>query len=185
MADNDTKYLALLRGINVGGNNIIAKDDLKACFEDMGFTSVRTYIQSGNILFRSEGNDTKALTEIIERGLSKRFGYDARAVVLSFAQYGEALASSPSNWGMSEDYRHNALFTLSGITPKDFVAALPPPREGIESVAAGEHAVFWSASKAQAGKASYAKLPGMPLYKQVTIRNQNTVFKILKLFDEI
>ena len=49
----DTQYLALLRGINVGGNNIIKMADLKACFERLGFTGVATYIQSGNILFKS------------------------------------------------------------------------------------------------------------------------------------
>jgi uncharacterized protein (DUF1697 family) len=47
------KYLALLRGINVGGNNIIKMVDLKACFEKMGFLDVSTYIQSGNVLFSS------------------------------------------------------------------------------------------------------------------------------------
>ena len=53
MAKALPKFLALLRGINVGGKNIIAKDDLRQCFEDLGFESVRTYIQSGNILFRA------------------------------------------------------------------------------------------------------------------------------------
>ncbi|NCP46313.1 MAG: DUF1697 domain-containing protein, partial [Flavobacteriales bacterium] len=48
------QYLALLRGINVGGNNIIKMVDLKACFEKMGFTDVKTYIQSGNVIFTSD-----------------------------------------------------------------------------------------------------------------------------------
>ena len=49
---NDRQFLALLRGINVGGKNVISMEELRQCFEDLGFRSVRTYIQSGNILFR-------------------------------------------------------------------------------------------------------------------------------------
>ncbi len=60
MAKNSPRYLALLRGVNVGGKNIIAKDDLRECFEDLGYTNVRTYIQSGNILFGSDFYSTRA-----------------------------------------------------------------------------------------------------------------------------
>lgn len=83
MAKTASRFLALLRGINVGGKNIIAKDDLRRCFEDMGFTSVRTYIQSGNVLFRSDQTSIKQQTTAIEAGLSDRFSYEGQAVVLS------------------------------------------------------------------------------------------------------
>ena len=93
------RYLALLRGINVGGNNVIAKDDLRRCFEDLGFRNVRTYIQSGNIVFRAPEGETGKLTERVESGLSKRFSYAARAIVLSHAGYRAALAAAPAAWG--------------------------------------------------------------------------------------
>ncbi len=80
MNKSTERYLALLRGINVGGNNIIAKDDLRACFESTGATNVVTYIQSGNILFDSGKMKPDTLTKKIERALSKRFDYDAQAV---------------------------------------------------------------------------------------------------------
>ena len=78
-----TQYLALLRGINVGGNNIIKMADLKACFESLGLTDVVTYIQSGNVIFKSAEKDKAKLTKMIEAGLSKRFNYEARLVVIS------------------------------------------------------------------------------------------------------
>ena len=62
MARADSRFLALLRGINVGGKNVIAMDDLRKCFEDLGLTNIRTYIQSGNVLFLSEKPKDKDLT---------------------------------------------------------------------------------------------------------------------------
>jgi uncharacterized protein (DUF1697 family) len=58
------QYLALLRGINVGGKNIIKMADLKACFESLGFSDVVTYIQSGNVLFKSADKDKVEVDEV-------------------------------------------------------------------------------------------------------------------------
>ncbi|RPI70922.1 MAG: DUF1697 domain-containing protein, partial [Ignavibacteriales bacterium] len=67
------QWLALLRGINVGGNNIIKMADLKTCFESLKFSDVETFIQSGNIIFKSEEKDKFILTDKIEKALSKTF----------------------------------------------------------------------------------------------------------------
>ena len=64
------RYIALLRGINVGGNNIIRMADLKQSFEELGFSEVTTYIQSGNVLFNSSEGDKQLLTGKIEAHLS-------------------------------------------------------------------------------------------------------------------
>ncbi len=68
----------MLRGINVGGNNIIKMADLKACFERMGFSNVSTYIQSGNVIFESTKKDAARLEKKIETSLSEAFRYDSR-----------------------------------------------------------------------------------------------------------
>src|SRR5690606_4869661 len=65
------QYVALLRGINVGGKNIIRMAELRACFEVLDFANVRTYIQSGNVLFYADGLDRTALIGQIEDALSK------------------------------------------------------------------------------------------------------------------
>ena len=70
MPDTAARFLALLRGLNVGGQNVIGKADLIRCFEDLGFDGVRTYIQSGNVLFRSSESGVAALTRAIEGRLS-------------------------------------------------------------------------------------------------------------------
>ena len=178
------RYLALLRGINVGGNNVIAKDDLRRCFEHLGFTNVRTYIQSGNIVFRAEAGEPQQLTARVEAGLSERFSYAARAVVLSYADYRALLDAAPPAWGEDPAYRHNALFTLAGTTPAQVLASIPPVKEELETVAAGPGVVFWSADKKRVTRSAFVKLPAHPIYRQVTIRNHNTVRRLATLLEE-
>lgn len=185
MAKAPPRFLALLRGINVGGKNVIAKDALRRCFEEIGLSGVRTYIQSGNILFRSDRTRVEELTEAIEHGLSDRFSYAARAVVLSHGSYRSAVRAAPAAWGHDDAQRHNALFTLAGITPKRAIAQLASPRADVETVTAGPGVIFWSVSRKRATRSTWIKLPASPVYQQVTARNHNTVFKLLELFEEI
>ena len=185
MAKASSRYLALLRGINVGGKNVIRKEDLKQCFEDMGFCNVRTYIQSGNILFVSETATAGELTELVEQGLSKRFSYDAQAIVLSHRKYKSAVNAAPPNWGKDESCKHNALFTLKGFTPKKVLSQLSPPKVAIETVTTGLGVIFWSLSKQQQTKTTYMKLTKEPAYQQVTIRNHNTTLKLLEMLEEL
>ncbi|MBT8485856.1 MAG: DUF1697 domain-containing protein [Phycisphaerales bacterium] len=180
-----SRFLALLRGINVGGHNIIKKDDLRACFEDLGFESVKTYIQSGNILFRSGSTSVKTLTGRVEEGLSDRFGYDAQTLVLSHRQYRTALEAAPAGWGEDDTKKHNALFTLRSTTPAKVIRMAPPPREGVDEISTGPGVIFWSISKKLVGRSSGTKFAASPVYRQVTVRNHNTVFKLLELFDQL
>ena len=184
-ARESERYVALLRGINVGGNNIIAKDDLRRCFEDLGFTKVLTYIQSGNIVFRAAQQGIEDLTAQVETALSERFSYAARAVVLSHTEYRALLAAAPPVWGEDPAYRHNALFALAGTTSAQVLASIAPIKEELETVAAGPGVVFWSAEKKRATRSAFVKLPALPVYQQITIRNHNTVRRIAALLEEI
>ncbi len=180
MAKN-RQYLALLRGINVGGKNVISKDDLRECFEQLGFAKVTTYIQSGNVLFRSQTTGVKELTSAIEAALSARFCYAARAVVLTRSKYESAVRGAPTDWGADDTRRHNALFTLRGLTAKKVMSQLELPDTDIETVTSTSGAIFWSASKEHVTKTTMIKLSKSPLYQQLTVRNHNTVFKLLDM----
>ncbi len=179
------KFLALLRGINVGGKNIISMVKLRELFEDLGFESVRTYIQSGNIIFKSEEKNPEKLAKCIEQELSRRFSYAARAVVFSESKYESILAKAPENWGKNEQQKHNALFLLDESTPNKILEKLPSPKQNIEAIEPRENIVFWSVSKEDLTKTSFMKLAKLPFYQEVTIRNHNTVFKLQQLFDEM
>ena len=179
------RFLALLRGVNVGGKNIVPKDALRGCFENLGFYSVRTYIQSGNILFRSGDTDVPALTEAIERALSGRFSYNARAVVLTRNAFRLAVDAAPEEWGQDDAYMHHALFTLAESTPKDVLSKLGAPKPEVETVAAGPGVIYWSVSRVRPTRSTWVKLPASREYQKLTARNHNTVLRLRELFEEI
>jgi uncharacterized protein (DUF1697 family) len=179
------KFLALLRGINVGGKNIILKDMLRQAFEDMGFTSVRTYIQSGNILFRSVDGDIDAHTRTIETALSERFSYNARAVVLSEEHFKSIVREAPDGWGEDDRFRHRILFVLGNATPEAIMDQFESPDKEVETVTLGRQVIYSSVSKTHLAKSILRKLAVTPNYQQVTVRNHNPVYRINKLFDEI
>lgn len=185
MPSKGNRYLALLRGINVGGKNIIAKDDLRRCFEDTGFENVKTYIQSGNVLFRSGSKSIKNLTSRLELALSEAFDYSAQVVVFSHRNYQAELEAAPAHWGSDETQKHNAMFLLGTNTPQKILEQVPPLVEKYESVDHADRTLFWSVSREHAGKSAMMKLAGMSIYKQMTVRNHKTTQKLLELFDDI
>ena len=111
------RYVALLRGINVGGKNQIRMADLKACFEKKGFENVATYIASGNVLFDSGERSSTKLTRNIEKALTKTFGYEATVVVRSKAQLRKVVEEAPKGFGSQPSrYRSDVLFLMPPLT---------------------------------------------------------------------
>ena len=175
------KHLALLRGINVGGKNLIPMAELRSCFESMGFEDVATYIQSGNVLFRGSAVDEGT----IESQLSDTFAYVGRVVVVTGRRFNAMVGRAPDWWGRSDTEKHNALFTLQGTTPDRVLRALPPPSEH-ERIATGPGVIFWSGDKARLTRTMFvSKLAGHPAYKELTVRNSNTFFKLAKLLEDM
>lgn len=180
------KYLALLRGINVGGNNLIKKEDLKKCFEDCGFESVKTYIQSGNILFKSDLKGNKKIASMISDSLKIKLENEIKVVVYSESEYYSLLDCAHKIWGHDEAYKHNALFVLDDSSKKDIEADMPETDGRIDIVTVVDVAIFWSSLKDKYSKSAYSqKLIKTPIYKKVTIRNSNTSFKLKDLFSDI
>ena len=176
-------WLVLLRGINVGGKNVIPMQDLRAAFADMGFTDPQTYIQSGNVILGSPRKPAAAAVRRIESGLSRAFGYDARVVVLDVAEMRRVVRDVPADWDAADkEMRYNVLFPVTGVRPQDVLAAVAPKPE-VEAVHAGAHAVYWSAPFATLTRTAMIKLSGHPVYKQVTVRNLNTTLKLLSLME--
>ena len=159
-------YLALLRGINVGGNNIIKMADLKRCFEESGFDNVTTYIQSGNVVFTAAGADVKGIPARIESILSKRLSCDSRVIVISQPQLRYAVA--------------HALFLRPPLRPSEVIKEIPF-KEGVDRVYAGKHVLYFSRLIAKASQSRLSKIVSLPVYKEMTIRNWNTTTKLLEL----
>jgi len=174
-----TTYLCLLRGINVGGNNIIKMTDLKKAFEDCGFAEVRTYIQSGNVVFTTPETDPQALEEKIEKHLSERFHYSSRVVVLSDAMLAQVAQEAPKGFGQSPDlYRSDVIFIKSPKTPGDILPTLEL-KEGVDTASGGSYALYFSRLISGATKSKLNRIILKPEYQYMTIRNWNTTSKLV------
>jgi uncharacterized protein (DUF1697 family) len=89
-----TAYAALLRGINLGSHKRIAMADLRALIEALGFADVRTYVQSGNVVFRTD-RAAASLRKRIEQAIGKELGLDVTVVIRSGRQLGDLVAANP------------------------------------------------------------------------------------------
>jgi uncharacterized protein (DUF1697 family) len=89
---SDLRYIAFLRGINVGGNKIIKMEALAAAFTAAGFRKVKTYIASGNVFFDSRSTDRQALTRKIEKMLTATFGHEIAVALFTLPELQELIA---------------------------------------------------------------------------------------------
>lgn len=178
-----TTYIALLRGINVGGNNIIKMTALKASFEHMGFRNVRTVIASGNVLFEARGSAAMLATKI-EKALSSEFAYIAHVVVLSEAELKSVVKGAPRGFGTEPaKYRYDVMFVRPPLTPEKAMAAVEL-KEGVDDAHAGDHAIYFRRLIARVTASRINKIVGTPAYKSMTIRNWNTTTKLAALLEK-
>lgn len=178
---SEHRYVALLRGINVGGNNVIKMVDLRACFEALGLSKVETYIQSGNVVFSSKSASKARLESTIEAGLSDTFGYAARIVLASAEELARTVAQAPAGFGTeTERYRYDVLFVKAPLSSAQALAQLTTT-PGVDTAHAGDHAVYFRRLISKATKSRLVKLTQMPIYKSITVRNWNTTTKLLTM----
>ena len=178
-------YVALLRGINVGGNNLIKMPALKACFEAEGLRDVSTYIQSGNVLFTAGRSRQRTLTGRIEKALSQAFGYEARVVVRSFDEMKATVEHAPKGFGARlSTYRYDVIFLKPPLTA-DAAMRVVIVRPGVDRVIAGDGVLYCSRLIARATESQLGRIVGTPDYQDMTIRNWNTTAKLLGLMERI
>jgi uncharacterized protein (DUF1697 family) len=178
------RYVALLRGINVGGKNPIPMPALKAAFEDAGFADVRTYIQSGNVVFSAPSSGQAELTTRIERMIRTAFDhYEASVVLRSRSQMRAVVEEAPEGFGAEPaKYRYDAIFLKSPLTANQVVASVPT-KEGVDRIWAGTGVVYFSRLTARAVQSRLSRVVSMPIYQQMTIRNWNTTTKLVELLE--
>jgi len=177
-------YLALLRGINVGGKNIIKMADLKASFESMGFSDVTTYIQSGNVVFTSVDKDNARLTDKIEKTLSKRFNFTSRLVLVAHPEMKKIVAGAPKGFGDDPDtYRYDVIFLKEPLTSAEAMEQVSV-REGVDQADVGKYVLYFSRLISRASQSHLTKIIGTPVYQNMTIRNWNTTTKLLTLMEK-
>ena len=178
-----TSFVALLRGINVGGRNLIGMPDLASCFRESGYGDVRTYIQSGNVLFTADPGEGPELEQAIERMLEERFGIPILVIVRSRDELAAVIAAAPANHGSTE-LRSDVYFLKDPLGAESTYAELPELRAGVDSVALGPGAIYFSRVAAQASKTRITRLMSMPVFRQMTVRNWRTTTHLLEMLDD-
>ena len=179
-----TVFVALLRGVNVGGNNMISMRSLKESFETMGFSNVSTYINSGNIIFQSKEDDPRKLEKKIEQMLSSDYQLESKVVVRSLSEMEKLVKALPRKWSDDSGFRYNVVFLRHSIDSEKVLDELPANSD-IEEVLYRPGALLWSLQASEATRSKFAKLPSRKIYKDMTIRNLNTTRKLHDLMEKV
>lgn len=177
------EYVALLRGINVGGTNKVVMSELREQVEAEGFGHVRTYINSGNLLFEAEDEAPReGVAQRVENLLARRYDFSIRLALLTAQDYLAQLDELP-DWWHGEAARRDALFYTRGLDRGHVRQRIEAMELGDEAVHVGEHAVFWAKfHEREFLKTAYHKrLLREDFYRQVTIRSGSTVEKIASM----
>ena len=171
------RYIALLRGVNVGGKNKISMAELKQGFEALGCEEVRTHLNSGNVIFSGEEDE---MAGRIQAMIRERFGLDVPVLVISKEWLADMLRNAPDWWdtGDKEIY-DNLILILPDASAEALAEKIGEPTEGLEQVCVRESAIFWSFDRKSYAKCNWWKKSASPgIGEWITIRTANTVKKL-------
>ena len=174
------RYVALLRGINVGGRNPVAMAALRTAFEDAGYGAVSTYIQSGNVLFESDA-PAKTLEQKIETMLERTFKIPLVVVVRSHRQLRAIVDKAPAVFGAGT-HHSDVIFLKAPLTSRQAMAVVKL-RDEVDEAWPGTGVVYFARLSERRTQSRMSSIVGSPEYKQMTIRNWATTTKLLSLLD--
>lgn len=174
---NNTKtYLALLRGINVGGNNKVVMADLKYLFLKSGFCNVQTYINSGNVVFSGDPD----LIVNIETAFQNQFGFYVKFLFVEKETFQKIHNAVPPKWTNDKTYKTDVWFLWKNYARKSSLELLEI-NDGVDTVHYAHGAIIWHVPKKVYGRSGMNKVIGTDLYKNLTARNINTVRKLYQM----
>ena len=175
------KYIALLRGVNVSGKNKVPMAMLRKYFEEIGFEDVKTYLNSGNVIFLSNEDSTKKVSEQIEVMIKNQFNLDIPVLVLSKEDLVDILQNVPEWWGNdNKEIYDNLIFIIPPMTFDDVYEKIGQPKRGLEKIQNYKNVIFWSFVRNDYQKTNWwSKTASGDISKKLTIRTANTVRKIV------
>jgi uncharacterized protein (DUF1697 family) len=176
-------YVALLRGINVGGKNKVGMRELKAVFEEAGMASVRTYINSGNVIFSSAIRGRARLVGMLEEAIAESFGLEIEVLLRDVRTMRAIVKSIPTQWSNDKTMKCDVMFLRDDVARASVLKRLQI-KPDLEDVLYESGAIIWRVDRKNVTRSGMMKLVGTPLYKQMTIRNCNTTRKLLELMEQ-
>ena len=176
------RYVALLRGINVGGNRRVAMADLRALLSGLGYTDVRTHLQSGNAVFTSLAAKPEALARQIENGLLDELGLTVRCLIRSSDELHAVIDGNPLGAVATDGSKMIVLF-LSERPDPTLLAAHDPADLAPAEIRIGDRVIYQWCPDGLLASPPVAGFVEKYLKVTVTARNWNTVTKLGALLD--
>ncbi len=173
-------YVAFLRGINVGGKAIVSMVAIKEALADLGLSDVRTYINSGNVMFSTRASATQKLGTRIEEALELRIGMPIKVLVMDHKALKKLIDAIPRNWVDDKTMRTYVLLLWKELDDHKILEWLPV-RPGVDNVLYAPGAVIWQVDRKDIAKSRMNRIIGTPNYKLITIRSANTMRKLNEL----
>ena len=179
--NGSVKYLALLRGINVGGKNLVSMADLRACLGQLQLRNLTTYIQSGNVLFESRYKSPLRLSTVIENALTREFGFASLVVIVTEEQLERVITQAPAAFGVQPaQYRYDVAFLKPPIAARDVLSTIRL-KDGVDEAFEANGVLYLQRLIARASQSHLPKLIDHPAYKNMTIRNWRTTTELHRL----
>lgn len=175
-------YVALLRGINVGGKAKVEMPRLKQVFESVGCQNVSTYINSGNVIF-ADDRSSEDLTKLLEAAIEAEFSLAVPVVIRSQANIHKLCTEIPADWTNDTQQKTDVMFLWPNIDSPDIIekVAINPDIENARYI---DGALIWNIDRAHVTRGGGIKLIKTDLYKSMTIRNINTVRKLDEMMNQ-
>jgi uncharacterized protein (DUF1697 family) len=164
----------------VGGKNKVEMSRLREVFAVSGMESVGTYINSGNVVFVPPVEAGDGLAELLEAAILDEFGFEVRVLLRDLPGISRVTAAMPDTWVTGPEMRCDVLFLWESVDTPGLIETIDFNPE-IEDVLHVEGALVWRVDRANATRSRLARIVGTDFYKQLTIRNSNTVRKIESL----
>lgn len=171
------RYVALLRGINVGGNNKVPMAALRQLLRESGFTGVESYIASGNVLLSSSLAGPPEVAAQFENLLWESFAVTTRVLAIPQDRFLSIASAVPSEWANDGEQKSDVLFLFpEDDTPKILTSLAP--RAEIDNATYVPGAVLWNVRRSDQTRSHLNRIVGTKTYRNLTIRNVNTVRKL-------
>lgn len=164
----------------MGGNSIVSMAAIKEALVALGLSDVRTYINSGNVIFSTRAADASRLTARIEDAIEKHTGMAIKLLVMDHAALNRLVDAIPRNWVDDKTMRTYVLLLWKELDDRTILDRLPI-KAGVDEVRYTPGAVIWRVDRDDLGRSQMNRIVGSALYKKITIRSANTVRKLNEL----
>jgi uncharacterized protein (DUF1697 family) len=173
-------YVAFLRGVNVGGKGIVSMAAIKEALVALGLSDVRTYINSGNVIFSTRASDAQRLTARIEKALEQHTGMAIKVLVIDHKTLKKMVDAIPRNWVDDKTMRTYVLLLWTELDDRKILDRIPT-KPGVDELRYTPGAVVWRVDRENVSRSQMNRIVGTPLYKKITIRSVNTMRKVNEL----